>query len=179
MIEAMKMALRSLCRSFEVHTQSRSFQMLSSAWNGLYLPEQTVPNSEYSKTVSMEPQEMQESSSTTNKQEECRLLKYYHLSTLPISNVVLIIDDSPEGEILKSIRNYVLQDTDYHQHLPLLEAQYHQAVLVSYEVHKFPTILLLDKYNQEVFRLEGTACLNADRLISIVHHLEYNCDPDF
>lgn len=178
MIEAMRMGLRSLCRSFEVHIQSRSFQMLSSAWNGLYLPEQTVQDSEYSKTVSMEPQEMQENSSTTNKQEECKLLRYYHLSTLPISNVVLIIDESPEGELLKSIRNYVLQDTDYHQHLPLLEAQYHKSILVSYEVHKFPTILLLDKYNQEVFRLEGTACLNADRLISIVHHLEYNCDSN-
>ena len=179
MIEAMRMGLRSLCRSFEVHTQSRSFQMLSSAWNGLYLPEQTVPNSEYSKTVSMEPQEMQENSSTTNKQEECKLLRYYHLSTLPISNAVLIVDDTRRGKAASAIRDYVLDGTNWVHRLPMLHKDYHNAILVSYEIDKFPTLLLLDKYNEEVFRLEGDAVLNADRLISIVSHLEHNCDSDF
>jgi hypothetical protein len=127
----------------------------------------------------MDPPEMQENSTMTNKPDECGPLKYYHLSTRQISNAVLIVDDSRRGKAASAIRDYVLDGTNWVHRLPMLHKEYHNAILVSYEIDKFPTLLLLDKYNEEVFRLEGDAVLNADRLISIVSHLEHNCDSDF
>lgn len=97
------------------------------------------------------------------------------LSTRPISNAVVFVDGEELSKQMYEIRKFVLDGTDWFNFIPMLDGRLHKALVVSYTITQFPTILLLDKYNEEVYRLEGTECLNADRLTSLVSHLEHNC----
>lgn len=89
--------------------------------------------------------------------------------------LVLFVD--PPGfpsELVKENLKLAMEGTDYAAYVAVLERKYHNALIVSFDIISYPTMLILDQYAQVIYREDMVRNLHEDRFRAILQTIHYN-----
>jgi hypothetical protein len=84
-----------------------------------------------------------------------------------------LIEDTPENYVAQENLVHALEGTDYRCYTAVLERAYHNAVIVSYQVTEFPTLLILDSAAQVLYRETNVRRMNEESLRALLQTIDY------
>lgn len=89
--------------------------------------------------------------------------------------LVLFVD--PPGftsELVKENLKLAMEGTEYAAYVAVLERKYHNALIVSFDIVSYPTMLILDQYAQVIYREDTVRNLHEDRFRAILQTIHHN-----
>lgn len=92
--------------------------------------------------------------------------------------LALIVDSEsfPSQTALHNL-NLALEGTEYKYYTAVLEAKYHSAILCSYKVYEYPTVLLLDENSSVLVRETRVRNMTEHvfrQMLQAIHHTVTN-----